>query len=338
MKKYSNFLVNFKYFFEIFLVFLCLIKLNISLIMSILKQKTIQKQIEFSGIGLHTGKEVSLKIKPAVPNTGIIFRRIDKEKYFDVIPNIYNVSDANFCTTISNDQGVKVSTIEHLMAAFYIAGIDNVIVELNSQEVPIMDGSAKDYIEKISAVGLQSTNVPIKIIKIDKKVEISDGQKYMSIDKSNVSLDINFEIKFDNPLIGTQSNKINVYEDDLTEICSSRTFCLYEDIENLKKSGLAQGGSLENAVVVKGNKVLNESGLRNNKEFVNHKILDCIGDLYTSGYRIVGSVLCSRGGHYLTNKLLRKVFDNNENFSIIEIKEKNLPHTLINKKLLRSIA
>ena len=135
-----------------------------------------------------------------------------------------------------------------------------------------------------------------------------------------------------------KKNKINVYEDDLNEVFNSRTFCLYEDIEAIKKIGLAKGGSLENAIVVKDKEILNKDGLRNSKEFVNHKILDCIGDLFTSGYRIIGSIKCSQGGHYLTNQILRKVFNNNENFSIIEIQERNLPHTLINKSLLRAIA
>ena len=151
-------------------------------------------------------------------------------------------------------------------------------------------------------------------------------------------MDIDFELKYQNQIIGNQRNKKNVYEDDLTEIFESRTFCLYEDIEKIKKNGLAKGGSLENAVVVKDEKVLNSDGLRNSKEFVNHKILDCIGDLFTSGYRIVGNVICSQGGHYLTNSLLRKLFENKDNFSIIEIQERTLPHTLINKSLLRSIA
>ena len=135
-----------------------------------------------------------------------------------------------------------------------------------------------------------------------------------------------------------QNNKVKVYEDDLTDIYNSRTFCLYEDIEKIKENGLAKGGSLDNAIVVKDDKVLNDQGLRNDKEFVNHKILDCIGDLYTSGYRIVASIVCSQGGHYLTNQLLRKVFKDQKNFSIVEIKEKNLPHTLINRTLLRNIA
>ena len=147
-----------------------------------------------------------------------------------------------------------------------------------------------------------------------------------------------FELKYKNELIGNQKNKIKVYEDDLTDIYNSRTYCLYEDIELIKKNGLAKGGSLKNAVVVNDKKVLNPEGLRNDREFVNHKILDCIGDLYTSGYRIVASIKCSQGGHYLTNQLLRKVFQNKENFSILEIKEKYLPHSLINRNLLKSIA
>ena len=139
-------------------------------------------------------------------------------------------------------------------------------------------------------------------------------------------------------MIGNQKNKVNIYEDDLNDIFNSRTFCLFEDIENIKKKGFAKGGSLDNAVVVKDDKVLNNHGLRNKLEFVNHKILDCLGDLYTSGYRIIASVTCSQGGHYLTNQLLKKVFENKDNFSIIEIQERNLPHSIINKRLLRSIA
>ena len=306
--------------------------------MSLLSQKTIKSTLTFEGVGLHTGKKVTMKINPAEPNTGIVFKRIDLNKNNLVVPNIFNVSDASFCTTISNEAGAKVSTIEHLMAAFYGIGLDNAVVELNSQEVPIMDGSSKSFIENISKTGLISHEVPIKIVKIEKKVEFKDGEKFISIDKSNVSLDIDFEINFNNPLIGKQSNKINVYEDDLTDIYSSRTFCLYEDISKLKEMGLAKGGSLENAIVVKGDKILNNSGLRNDKEFVNHKILDCIGDIFLSGCKVVGSIKCSQGGHMLTNQLLRKVFQDKTNFSIFEIKEKNIPHTFVNKSHLKSIA
>jgi len=306
--------------------------------MSALSQKTVNDSLSIKGIGLHTGEPVNIKINPAEPNTGIVFKRTDLNNNNYIIPSVFNVTNTSFCTTVSNEFGVKVSTVEHLMGALFGLGVDNALIEINSQEVPILDGSAKEFVEKINLTGIKSSNVPIKIIKIEKKISIKDGTKTMSIEPNKISLDIDFEIKYNNELIGTQRNLINVYEEDLSEIYNSRTFCIYEDIEKLKKMNLAKGGSLDNAVVVKDNKVLNEGGLRNNKEFVNHKILDCIGDLYLSGYKIVGKVCCSQGGHKLTNQLLREVFQNKDNFKIIEIKEKNIPHSMINRKYLRSIA
>ena len=306
--------------------------------MSYLTQKTIKKEVFFSGIALHSGVNVNVSIKPAKENFGIVFKRIDLKKNNIVYPNFLNVTNTSLNTTIENEFGTKISTIEHLMGALFGLGIDNALIEIDNEEVPILDGSAKIFIEKIIAVGLEKTNSPIKIIKINKEIEYSEGERFISMKPSTLSLDIDFEIKYKNELIGNQKNKVKIYEEDLTNIYNSRTYCLFEDIELIKSKGLAKGGSLKNAVVVKGKEILNPEGLRNNKEFVNHKILDCIGDLYTTGYRIVASVKCSQGGHYLTNQLLRKVFQNNENFSILEIKEKNLPHTLINKNLLRSIA
>ena len=306
--------------------------------MSLLNQKTINENITFKGIGLHSGLEANLIIKPARPNSGILFKRTDIDLNNIIIPNIFNVSNATFCTTISNESGVSVSTIEHLMGALYGLGVDNALIEINNQEVPILDGSAKPFIEAISKVGIKSSDTPIKIIKIEKKVELIDGKKIISIEPTKVSLDIDFELKYENELIGTQRNLIKVFESDLTDIYNSRTFCLFEDIEKLKKMGLAKGGSLKNAIVIKKNKVLNEEGLRNDKEFVNHKILDCMGDLYLAGYKIIAKIVCSQGGHKLTNQLLRKVFENKANFSLIEIKEKTLPHAFINKSYLKSIA
>jgi len=306
--------------------------------MSALSQKTVNNPLSIKGIGLHTGEPVNIKINPAEPNTGIVFKRTDLNNNNYIIPSVFNVTNTSFCTTVSNEFGVKVSTVEHLMGALFGLGVDNALIEIDSQEVPILDGSAKEFVEKINLSGIKSSNVPIKIIKIQKKISIKDGTKTMSIEPNKISLDIDFEIKYNNELIGTQRNLINVYEEDLSEIYNSRTFCIYEDIERLKKMNLAKGGNLDNAVVVKDNKVLNEGGLRNNKEFVNHKILDCMGDLYLSGYKIVGKVCCSQGGHKLTNQLLREVFQNKDNFKIIEIKEKNIPHSLINRKYLRSIA
>ena len=169
-------------------------------------------------------------------------------------------------------------------------------------------------------------------------MEIIDNKKYISIEPTLTTLEIDFEIKFNNQLIGNQRNLVNVYENDLNDIYNSRTFCLYEDVEKLKSMNLAKGGSLDNAIVVKDNNILNKEKLRNKKEFVNHKILDCIGDLFLSGHKILGKVVCSQGGHKLTNELLRKVFMNNENFSIFELKEKIVPNSFINKKTLKSIA
>ena len=306
--------------------------------MSYLTQKTIKKNVSFSGVALHSGLNVNICIKPAVPNFGIVFKRVDFKENNLVYPNFMNVTNTSLNTTIENEFGAKVSTIEHLMGALFGLGIDNALIEIDNEEVPILDGSAKEFIEKIIGSGLVVSESPIKIIKINKEIKFIDGERSISIEPSTLSLDIDFELKYENPIIGNQRNKFKVFEDDLTDVYNSRTFCLFEDIELIKKNGLAKGGSLDNAIVVKGDEILNPEGLRNGKEFVNHKILDCIGDLYTSGYRVIAKIKCSQGGHYLTNQLLRKVFKNKDNFSILEIKEKNLPHTLINKSFLRSIA
>ncbi len=306
--------------------------------MNYLTQKTLKSDISFSGITLHSGLNVNVRIKPAEPNFGIVFKRVDLKSNNIIYPNFNNVTNTSLNTTVENEFGARVSTIEHLMGALFGLGIDNALVEIDNEEVPILDGSAKVFIEKIILSGLNVSDAPIKIIKINKEIKYSEGERFISIKPSTLSLDIDFELKYKNKIIGNQSNKVKVYEDDLKDIYNSRTYCLFEDIEIIKKNGLAKGGSLENAIVIKGEEILNSEGLRNDKEFVNHKILDCIGDLYTTGYRIVASIKCSQGGHYLTNRLLKKIFQNKENFSILEIKEKNLPHTLINKNLLKSIA
>ena len=306
--------------------------------MSYLTQKTVKNKIQFKGVGLHSGLESNISINPAKPNFGIVFKRSDLKINNLIYPNFMNVTNTSLNTTVENEFGAKISTIEHLMGALFGLGIDNALIEIDNEEVPILDGSAKEFIEKILLSGLEVSEMPIKIIKINKEVEFKEGDRSISIQPSTLSLEIDFELKYKNEIIGNQRNSVKVYDDDLTNIFNSRTFCLFEDIEFIKKNGLAKGGSLENAIVVRDNLILNQGGLRNDKEFVNHKILDCIGDLYTSGYRIVAAIKCSQGGHYLTNQLLRKVFQNKENFSILEIKEKNLPHNLINRSLLKEIA
>ena len=186
--------------------------------MSILTQKTISKKISFSGVGIHTGNAVNMNILPASPNTGIVFKRLDIQKNNIVYPLYNNVIDTTLCTTISNNHGVQISTIEHLMGAFYGIGIDNAIVELDSKEVPIMDGSAKLFLEGINNAGIKFSDQPIKIIKINKEISFEDSEKFISINKSNVTSDIQFEIKYDNALIKSQKNKVNIFEDNLLDI------------------------------------------------------------------------------------------------------------------------
>ena len=278
-------------------------------------QKTIKDNIELSGIGLHNGIEVNLKIKPSSQNSGIIFKRTDIKKNNIIHANFKNVEEPILCTKLKNENEVSISTVEHLMAAFYGEGIDNVLVEVDAPEIPIMDGSAVDFVDAIRSVGIEEQSEPRKFIKVLKKVEVQDGQKFISIEPLSNDLIIDFELIYENPLIRKRRKEFKLSNGDLAAIYNSRTFCLYEDIDNIKKMGLAKGGSLDNAVVVQGDKILNEEGLRNRHEFVYHKILDCLGDIMLSGNRIFGHIKTSQGGHALTNKLLRKFFSDSANWS-----------------------
>ena len=280
-------------------------------------QNTLADQIQFQGIGLHNGIKVKLIVKPSKPNTGIVFKRVDIKNKDNIIKaNFKNVEDPILCTKIKNGSGASVSTVEHLMAAFYGEGIDNALVEINSSEVPIMDGSAIDFVDAIRSVGIEEQNQPRKFIKVLKKVELKEGEKFISIEPLNNDLIIDFELIYKNPLIRTRRKEFKLSNDDLSSIYSSRTFCLYEDIDNIKRMGLAKGGSLDNAIVVQGDKILNEDGLRNRHEFVYHKILDCLGDIMLSGNRIFGHIITSQGGHALTNKFLKKFFSEKGNWSL----------------------
>ena len=268
-------------------------------------QKTIAEPIEFMGVGLHNGIKANLCLKPAEVNSGIKFKRTDVDSTKNIIEATYkNVSSPVLCTKIKNSHGVSVSTIEHLMAVFYGEGIDNVLVEIDAPEVPIMDGSAFDFVEAIRSFGTQEQKYPKKFIKVLKKVEVKDGLRHISIEPLTKDLIIDFEIVYKNPLIRTRRKEFKLSNGDLTSIYNSRTFCLYEDIDQIRSQGLAKGGSLDNAIVVKENKILNDNGLRNRDEFVGHKILDCLGDLMLSGHRIFGHIKTSQGGHQLTNALL----------------------------------
>jgi len=298
-------------------------------------QKTLEEKIEFKGVGLHSGVDVNLCLKPAEPNSGIRFKRTDIDSDKNIIEaNYKNVISPILCTKIQNSYGVSVSTIEHLMAAFYLEGVDNALVELDAPEVPIMDGSAFDFVHAIKSFGTKEQKYPRKFIKVLKKVEVNNGAKKISIEPLSKDLVIDFEIVYSNPLIRTRRKEFKLSKSDLNPITDSRTFCLYEDIDQIRSQGLAKGGSLENAIVVKDQKILNDDGLRYRDEFVNHKILDCIGDLMLLGHRIFGHIKTSQGGHQLTNVLLKQFFSDESNWKFENFEDKDNKHS----KYLKPIA
>ena len=289
-------------------------------------QQTLNKTVTFKGIGLHSGKISSVKILPGQSDKGIVFKRIDLKKNNEIQANFKFVVQGKLCTSLENDFGAKVSTVEHLLAAFYISEIDNAIVEIDNEEVPIMDGSSRDFIKLLEDAGLKQLNRKRRYLKIIEKTEFEDHGKYISIQESKNDFEVGFQLSYKNKLIGNQKNMINFSKDNLNSIYQSRTFCLFEDIEKIKKLGLAKGGSLDNAVVIKDEQILNENGLRNKKEFVNHKILDLSGDFFLSGFRILGKVNCFQGGHQLSNIFLRKLFNNKSSFKVIQLDEILVPN------------
>ena len=285
-----------------------------------LNQQTLRKSVTFEGIGLHTGKTSKIKVIPGEENLGIVFKRIDLKDNNTILANFKNVSSAKLCTTIRNEYGVKVSTVEHLLAALYFADVDNAIIEINNEEVPIMDGSAKDFLEIFNKIGIKEQNKKRKYLIFNEKIELEDNGRTISIEPDTSSFKVDFQLDYQNEIIGDQRNNVNFSKDSIDDICQSRTFCLFEDIEKIKKIGLAKGGSLDNAVVVDQDKILNKGGLRNEKEFVNHKILDLAGDFLLSGYRILGKVSCYQGGHELTNMFIKKIFKTSS-YTCVELKD-----------------
>ena len=299
-------------------------------------QKTFQNNIQLEGIGLHNGIKVNLCLKPAEVNTGIIFKRTDIDDKKNIIEaNYKNVNSPILCTKIQNSHGISVSTVEHLMAALYGEGIDNALIEIDAPEVPIMDGSAFDFVEAIRSFGVENQKDLKKYIKVLRKFELKDGSKSISIEPLEKDLIIDFEVVYKNPLIRTRRKEFKLSNGDLNSIYNSRTFCLYEDIDQIKSQGLAKGGSLENAIVVKDSKILNDDGLRHRNEFVGHKILDCLGDLMLLGHRVFGHIKTSQGGHLLTNTLLREFFKSRQNweFETLESKSINQENSMDSKSV-----
>ena len=296
-------------------------------------QKTLSKSVTFKGIGLHSGKSSKVKLLPGIEDKGIVFKRVDLKKNNLIEATFKNVTSARLCTTLENNNGVKVSTVEHLLAALYITGVDNAIIEIDNEEVPIMDGSAKDFLQVLKKNKLVNQSRKRKYLKVCNKIELMDNKRKISIEPNDTSLEVDFQLNYENKIIGKQKNVVDFEKDNLDDVTNSRTFCLYKDIERIKKSGLAKGGSLDNAIVVDDNKVLNEGGLRNKKEFVNHKILDLAGDFLLSGYRVIGKVICHQGGHELTNLFLRKIFNSKASFQLIELRDLSISNKFNTKEL-----
>lgn len=283
-------------------------------------QKTIKKKISFTGISLHSGLITKINLIPLGVNKGIVFKRIDLENS-DPIPAIWsNVKVANLCTMIKNSKGDTISTIEHLMFAFYALGLTNIFVEVDGPEIPILDGSAKLFIDEIIKSGIAIQDRKVSYLKIKKKIIIKEEKKLIKFEPSNSNyLEIDYLLNYNDKLIKKQRKLIQNIQRNYKTIYNARTFCHQEDLEKIFAMGLGKGGSLDNAIVISGKNILNQEGLRYQDEFVRHKILDCAGDLYLSGFFIKGKITCSQGGHELTYKLLQKILSNNKNFTIQNI-------------------
>ena len=281
------------------------------------KQQTIKSDISFKGIGLHSGKIVNVTIQPSSVNSGIKFIRTDLIKDNTVDALWSNVTSTNLCTTISNEKGISISTIEHLMSALSGMHVDNVNILIDGSEVPIMDGSSLPFVELLEVSGIEMQEFDRKIILVKKEIIVSSNDSYAKI-IPNSQFSIDFEINFSSNLINKQACQLQLINGNYkSDISSARTFGFEKDVDYLRANGLALGGSLKNAVVVGEKHILNKEGLRFKDEFVRHKILDSIGDLYLAGSPIQGYFFGSRSGHFLNNQLLRKLFSDKSTFELI---------------------
>lgn len=271
-----------------------------------IKQRTLKNIIRATGIGLHTGEKVYLTLRPAAPNTGIVFRRVDLPQPVEIQAKAENVGDTRLSSTLEQN-GAKVSTVEHLMAALAGLGIDNIYIDLSAAEVPIMDGSASPFVFLLQSAGVEEQNAAKKYIRIKKTVEVHEGDKWVRFEPYN-GFRVNFTIAFDHPVFETSGQSITLdlaQASFVKEISRARTFGFMQDVETLRTHGLALGGSMDNAIVMDEYRVLNSDGLRYEDEFVKHKVLDAIGDLYILGHPLIGAFTAYKSGHALNNRLLR---------------------------------
>lgn len=285
-----------------------------------MNQRSIKNTIHASGVGLHSGKEIILTLKPAPVNTGVVFIRTDLEPKAEIKATGFNVIDTTLSTALGTNEANKISTVEHLLSAFYGLGIDNIYVEVNNAELPIMDGSSGPFIFLLQSAGIEEQEAAKKFIRVKQEIEVIDGDKKASFVPYE-GFKVDFEIDFDHPVFLEQEQKSSFEFSTVAyikEVSRARTFGFTQDLEYMRKQNLALGGSLENAVVIDKDKILNPEGLRYRNEFVKHKILDAIGDLYLLGHSLIGEYRGFKSGHCLNNKLVRALLENQEAWELIE--------------------
>jgi UDP-3-O-[3-hydroxymyristoyl] N-acetylglucosamine deacetylase len=289
-----------------------------------LRQRTIKTAIRATGVGLHSGRKVYMTLRPGAENSGITFRRVDLDEPVDIPADPRLVGETMLGTTLIKD-GVKVATVEHLMSALAGLGIDNLNVDLSAPEVPIMDGSAGPYIFLLQSAGIEEQNAAKKFIRIRKKIRVEDGDKWAELTPFN-GFKVNFEIAFNHPVFNKLSRHASIDFSStsfLKEVSRARTFCFLRDVETLRARNLTLGGSMDNAIVLDDYRILNEDGLRYANEFVIHKILDAIGDVYLLGHSLIGEYSAFKSGHDLNNKLLRALLDNETAWEEVTFKDED---------------
>lgn len=283
-------------------------------------QHTLRTYVDIADIGLHSGQPIYMRVKPAPADHGIVFVRVDVSGKNNIVPAQWDhVVDTTLCTVIGNEDGVSIGTVEHLMSALRGLGVDNALIEIDGAEIPAMDGSAIGFVDAIEAVGIVAQSAPRRVLRILKDVSVNDGDKWARLSPASSSIFIG-EIDFEHDKIGAQRYATELVNGNFVhDIASARTFGFYDDVEKMRKAGLALGGSLDNAIVLDDDGVMNEDGLRYQNEFIRHKLLDAIGDLYLAGAPIIGSYESYKAGHALNNKLLHALFADESAYEIIDL-------------------
>ncbi len=292
-----------------------------------IKQRTLKTSVSTLGVGLHKGEKVQVTLRPAPANTGIVFRRVDLDPVVDIKATPDAVGETTLCTCLVNEQQIKISTVEHLLSAVAGLGIDNLIIDVDAAEIPIMDGSALPFVYLIQSVGIETQNAPKRFIRIKKAIRVEEGDKWAELLPYN-GFRVNFAIEFDHPVIATTCQTMSMDFSScsfIKEISRARTFGFMKDIEFLRSHNLALGGSLENAIVLDDYRMLNKNELRYDDEFVKHKILDAIGDLYMGSASILGELNAFKSGHGLNNMLLREVFKQQDSWEWTTFEQDNAP-------------